>query len=226
MEACANMRLPAAAAAAAPPKLVRLWQPMQSWLVVLPWWLPMVTVLKDVPYHFVPLGLWQLVHLGVPTAALPVPVDGRNVVVCGMVVVLPKDVNTVSEWQPLQSQLPPVPFAIGTCTGESVAGLPPVPPPVVVARLVTPYHFMPAVWQLAQLLVILVCTIAVPGPKLVNTRWQTLQSSLVGSGMCPPETPTAGEVMICLGWNAVWPEVYVPNVPPPPDVAGVNTGPA
>jgi hypothetical protein len=49
-----GLALAAAAAAAKPP--VGLWQSTQSAVVELPWWLPIVAVLKLVPYHLAALG--------------------------------------------------------------------------------------------------------------------------------------------------------------------------
>ena len=65
----------AAAAAAAANAPVGLWQSMQSAVVLLPWWLPIVAVLKVVPYHLVPLGAWHVTHRGVdvPVLLLPLP---------------------------------------------------------------------------------------------------------------------------------------------------------
>ncbi len=65
----------AAAAAAAAKAPVGLWQSMQSALVLLPWWLPIVAALRLVPYHVAPLGAWQVTHFGVddPELLLPLP---------------------------------------------------------------------------------------------------------------------------------------------------------
>ena len=69
-----SLALAAAAAAAAKPP-VGLWQSMQSAVVLLPWWLPIVAVLKLTPYHVAPLGAWQVTHFGVevPVLLLPLP---------------------------------------------------------------------------------------------------------------------------------------------------------
>jgi hypothetical protein len=72
--ALACTALAAAAAVAAKPP-VGLWQSTQSAVVLLPWWLPIVAVLKLTPYHLAPLGAWQVTHLGVelPVLLLPLP---------------------------------------------------------------------------------------------------------------------------------------------------------
>jgi hypothetical protein len=178
----------ALAAAAEPPMLVVVWQFTQSWLVVLPWWLPTVAVLRLTPYHFCPDGPWQLLHVGFDTALLLrcVPVITMNGAACGTFVPL-NDVNVVAEWQVSHAVVP-----YGTCAGDSPVGV----------LIVTPYHAMPAAWQLAQPLVMPVWFIAVPGPNAVVEAWHTLQSSPVGIGMC------AGEVVgYDLGTMPIWPAV-------------------
>jgi hypothetical protein len=69
-----GLALAAAAAAAANPP-VGLWQSMQSAVVELPAWLPIVLVLKLVPYHVAPLGAWQVTQRGLddPLLLLPLP---------------------------------------------------------------------------------------------------------------------------------------------------------
>jgi hypothetical protein len=67
-----GLALAAAAAAAAKPP-VGLWQSMQSAVVELPAWLPIVLVLRLVPYHVAPLGAWQFTHRGVDDPELLVP---------------------------------------------------------------------------------------------------------------------------------------------------------
>jgi hypothetical protein len=160
----------ALAAAAEPPMLVVVWQLTQSWLVVLPLWLPTVAVLRLTPYHFCPDGPWQPLHVGVDTALLLrcVPVIVRNGATCGTVVPL-NEVNVVAEWQVSHAVVP-----YGTCAGDRPAGV----------LIVTPYHAMPAAWQVAQPLEMPAWFIAVPGPKAVVEAWHTLQSSPLGIGIC------------------------------------------
>ena len=69
-----GLALAAAAAAAAKPP-VGLWQSMQSAVVVLLSWLPIVSVLRLAPYHAAPFGAWQATHFGVdePVLLLPLP---------------------------------------------------------------------------------------------------------------------------------------------------------
>lgn len=213
MTACITGRCIAAAAAAAPKPPVP-WHLMQSSVAALPWWLPIVAVLRLVPYHFVPEGAWQVTHLGVDEV---LAVKVMNLPEVWFVLVPEKDVNTVVEWHISQAGL--VAPAIGMCRGDIVT------PPVVlsvVARLVTPYQAMPAEWQLAQPEAMFVCTMAVPGPKELVERWQTLQSSAPGGVKCPPVDPTAGEPTICRGWKKV---PVVPSKVPLPGVLGVNFEP-
>jgi hypothetical protein len=98
----------AAAAAAKPP--VALWQSMQSAVVELPWWLPIVAALKLTPYHFVPLGAWQLTHFGVDEPVLLVPLPLVYVMngplVCGTVVPLNPPGTVVEVWHTLQAVVP------------------------------------------------------------------------------------------------------------------------
>ena len=205
-----------AAAAAAPPKPPVLWQLMQSCEDELPWWLPTVAVLRLVPYHFWPEGPWQLLQVGVDEPLLPL-VKVMNWPEVWFVLVPEKDVKTEVEWHISQPEF--VAPAMGMCRGDIVT------PPVVlsvVARLVTPYQLMLAVWQLAHPVVMLVCTIAVPGPKALVERWQTLQSSAEGRGRWPPVVPTAGEATIWRGWKFV---PVVPSKAPPLVPEGVNFAP-
>jgi hypothetical protein len=67
-----GLALAAAAAKAAP---VALWQSMQSAAAVLPWWAPIVAVLKVAFCHRVPLGAWQVTHFGAdePEPLVPLP---------------------------------------------------------------------------------------------------------------------------------------------------------
>jgi hypothetical protein len=167
----------ATAAAAAPSNWFVLWQLMQSWVDLLPWWLPTVAVLSETPYQLAPLGPWQLLHVGVDDPDEPC-VYFMNAPDVWLTLVPLNEVKTVVEWHSSQAGLlAPV---VGTCRGESTL------PPVVtswVAVLETPYQMAPLLWQVAQPLEMFVCTIAVPGPNADVEVWQTLQSSAEGGGM-------------------------------------------
>ena len=186
----------------------------------------MVVIPKKV--RLAALDSWQVLQSTPPvaTALCAATFIGGEPTVWGVALAVPAitkplpTVKFVVEWQPLQSVVP-----MGKCV--------PLPPPfaavvaALVTRLATPYQTDPLMWQDLQLLVMPVCDMAVL-PKPVNTVWQLLQSTPVGSGKCPPDAPTAGEAMICRALNAIWLVVYVPKVPPllPTPVVGVKIGPA
>jgi hypothetical protein len=104
-----GLALAAAAAAAAKPP-VELWQSMQSAVVELPWWLPIVAVLKLTPYHLAPLGAWQVTQRGLddPLLLLPLPLVQvmNGPFVCGTVVPLKPPGTVVEAWQMLQAVEP------------------------------------------------------------------------------------------------------------------------
>ncbi len=67
--------------------------------------------------------------------------------------------------------------------------------------IVTPYQVLPVSWQLAQLLVIPVWFMAVPGPKAMVVKWQTPQSAAAGIWLAG--RPSAVEPL--------WQEAQVPS---------------